>query len=543
MCGICATLGVNIHAVDSEEAVYLGPESYSLDSYVGGTYRGKTILDQAGIISQIDSGRTLNVGSDGAITYGFFDHRHALGLNNNPSFGEGAGYTPFTEAQKAAARLAINYWDDLIAPSFVEAAPRPGASDWGQNTVDIWLANTTTGPAQAWAYYPGYGNQYTRVSSDTWIADPSVNVTNNWFSFGGYGNTTLIHELGHTVGLSHPGAYNGAGATTYAAQAEYAQDSMQYSIMSYWSGAETGSVTRNWLTSQNNYAQTPMVHDILTAQAKYGADLTTRVGDTTYGFNSTAGRDVFDFTKNKFPYLTIYDAGGNDTLDASGFTAGNFINLHEGSYSSISAAVPTLAEINAGRAALGAELGIRLNPTTQAIVDAAVAARLPLIQSKILADTGVAGVTATQYDNLGIAYGTVIENAIGGTSRDVIWGNQVANRLEGRGGADVLNGYEGADTLIGGVGNDTFQFSHMEHGDKIVDFATGDKIDLSKLDATLADGDQAFTFIGNAAFGNVAGQLRYDNGVVEGDTNGDGIADFSVIIANNAVLTASDFVL
>jgi serralysin len=545
MCGICSTLGVNIHAIDTQQAVYTSPRSYSLDSQAGGTYREKKILDHAGVIAQIDSGRTLNVGSDGVITYGFFDHKHALGLNNNPSFGEGKGYTTFTESQKTAARLAINYWDDLIAPGFVEATPKPGASDWAKNTVDIWLANTTTGPAQAWAYYPNYGNQYTRVSSDTWIHTPTSNVTNQWFSFGGYGNTTLIHELGHSVGLSHPGAYNGAGATTYAAQAEYAQDSMQYSIMSYWSGAETGSVTRNWLTSQANYAQTPMVHDILTVQAKYGADLTTRVGDTTYGFNSNAGRDVFDFSKNKFPYLTIYDAGGNDTLDASGFTAGNFINLAPGSFSSVSAAVPTLAEINAGRAALGAELGITLNPTTQAAVDAAIAARLPLIESKIMADTGVAGVTATQYDNLAIAYGTVIENAIGGSARDVLWGNHVANRLEGRGGDDVLNGFAGADTLVGGAGNDTFQFSTLNDlGNTITDFTAGDKIDVSRFDTDAAmTGDQAFTFIGNAAFSNTAGQLRYANGVVQGDVNGDGIADFSVIMANNAALSASDFIL
>jgi serralysin len=320
---------------------------------------------------------------------------------------------------------------------------------------------------------------------------------------------------------------------------------MQYSIMSYWSGAETGSVTRNWLTSQANYAQTPMVHDILTVQAKYGADLTTRVGDTTYGFNSNAGRDVFDFSKNKFPYLTIYDAGGNDTLDASGFTAGNFINLAPGSFSSVSAAVPTLAEINAGRAALGAELGITLNPTTQAAVDAAIAARLPLIESKIMADTGVAGVTATQYDNLAIAYGTVIENAIGGSARDVLWGNHVANRLEGRGGDDVLNGFAGADTLVGGAGNDTFQFSTLNDlGNTITDFTAGDKIDVSRFDTDAAmTGDQAFTFIGNAAFSNTAGQLRYANGVVQGDVNGDGIADFSVIMANNAALSASDFIL
>ena len=35
-------------------------------------------------------------------------------------------------------------------------------------------------------------------------------------------------------------------------------------------------------------------HDILAAQIMYGADMTTRTGDTTYGFNSNAGRDHYD---------------------------------------------------------------------------------------------------------------------------------------------------------------------------------------------------------------------------------------------------------
>ena len=50
---------------------------------------------------------------------------HAVGLNNNPKYGEGKGYSPFTEAQKAAARDAIHNWDDLIAAKFVEVKQGP----------------------------------------------------------------------------------------------------------------------------------------------------------------------------------------------------------------------------------------------------------------------------------------------------------------------------------------------------------------------------------------------------------------------------------
>jgi serralysin len=101
--------------------------------------------------TQLDSGLAHNV-TDGVITYAFFTHRHALGLNNNPSFGEGFGYTPFTPTQMVAGRLAIANWDELIAPTFVEVQSGPGAKTWAQNTADIWLANTSTGPGEAGGY-------------------------------------------------------------------------------------------------------------------------------------------------------------------------------------------------------------------------------------------------------------------------------------------------------------------------------------------------------------------------------------------------------
>jgi serralysin len=462
---------------------------------------------------------------------------HLTGLYNNPTvgFSAAAGLSPFSEVQKAEARLSVQLWDDLVPLSFQESTG---------TGADIQFANSLD-PAQAYAYYPT--KEGWKFQSDVFINDPYAdNVTNLWFGGGGYGSTTLVHEIGHAIGLSHPGQYNYDPNVTqdYSGLAEYAQDTTQYSIMSYWDGNITGQFTRNWLTQQVAYSQTPMLHDILAIQSIYGADLTTRAGDTTYGFNSNADRSVFDFSKNPYPNVTIYDAGGVDTLDLSGFKAGNFIDLHDGAFSSVGQAIPTLAEVNAARAALGEQLGVSLRVWTQRDLDAAVRDGLPGITKAIAADTGVSAVAATEYMNLSIAYGTIIENAIGGSARDVIWGNDVANRLEGRGGNDVLNGFAGADTLVGGQGADTFVFSTLERGDTILDFARGDKIDLSQLDAnSRAIKDQAFTFIGSAAFSKKAGELRYDGNNVYGDVNGDGLADFSVAIANHAALTSSDFIL
>ena len=95
-----------------------------------------------------------------------------------------AARSSLSDAQKAAAVSAMGYWDDLVPLKFVNVGD-VSTSEWARNEATILLANTSTGPAQAWAYYPGYNHQYQRVSSDVWVADPQDNNTNNWFDFGG----------------------------------------------------------------------------------------------------------------------------------------------------------------------------------------------------------------------------------------------------------------------------------------------------------------------------------------------------------------------
>ncbi|WP_158298990.1 calcium-binding protein [Sphingomonas psychrotolerans] len=118
---------------------------------------------------------------------------------------------------------------------------------------------------------------------------------------------------------------------------------------------------------------------------------------------------------------------------------------------------------------------------------------------------------------------------------------------------DVLAGGAGANVLTGGAGNDRFVFGEtgLDVRDTIADFATGDLIDLSRIDANgAAAGDAAFAWIGGAGFGGVAGQLRVTGAGaswrVEGDLNGDGAADFSIAVTTltpGLGLAASDFLL
>jgi Ca2+-binding RTX toxin-like protein len=161
-----------------------------------------------------------------------------------------------------------------------------------------------------------------------------------------------------------------------------------------------------------------------------------------------------------------------------------------------------------------------------------------------------------------------IENVTGSAFNDQLTGSNGANQLSGGAGNDTLNGGGGNDHLIGGDGNDiliggrgqdvltggagadTFTFRDFHdsmpgHADQITDFshAQGDRIDLSGIDANAhATGNQAFTYIGSAAFTDVAGQLHYADHMLEGDTNGDGKADIQIHV-NVASLSAGDLIL
>ncbi|WP_407644752.1 M10 family metallopeptidase C-terminal domain-containing protein [Defluviicoccus vanus] len=126
-----------------------------------------------------------------------------------------------------------------------------------------------------------------------------------------------------------------------------------------------------------------------------------------------------------------------------------------------------------------------------------------------------------------------------------------------------MNGGAGADVLRGGAGDDTFVYTLITDSavgvthDTVLDFtgvgaAAGDRINLAQIDANaLAAGDQAFNFIGTAAFTHVAGQLHAvaaNGGVdslIQGDVNGDGIADFEILVkgATAAAWVAGDFIL
>ena len=343
------------------------------------------------------------------------------------------------EAQIIAARRALNSWDELIFPNLVE---------FSGGITDIEIYNSQSA-GYALAYYPGpnaidgtvliNGIDYGAGTGENNLASPTL---------GQWGYLSLVHEIGHAFGLKHPSSYDsrsGADPTKYQQFAGHFQDSIQYTVMSYFFAENTGA---QWYGVR---PQTPMIDDIMTMQAIYGADLTTRVGNSRYGFNSQ-GVDptIYDFSVNTRPVLAIYDAGGIDTLDVSGWFYSANINLYPGTFSDANGYLKNLSI---------ARNTIIENATTGAGADTITGNSVAnLLQSgfgndRLFGNGGHDTILADAGDDYASG-GSGNDSILGGDGNDTLFGSSGDDRVFGGSGNDYVSGSDGNDYLRGGSGND-----------------------------------------------------------------------------------------
>jgi len=358
---------------------------------------------------------------DGAIlTYSF----PASGRYYEPNYGgsePSKGFAPFTPSQASVARKIFAMFASVANLDLVEIHE----SEFDH--ADLRLASSTISAA-AWSYYPSSspsgGDAWFRASA-TWLNDMRA---------GSYGFFVVMHEIGHTLGLKHGHEEGVFGPKPWT------RDSMEFSIMSYRSYVGAGGAYLE--NEQWGYAQSLMMDDIAALQYMYGAEYTTHAGNTVYRWSPATGEAFINGVGQGAPganrvLTTVWDGGGRDTYDFSNYSANLVVDLRPGAWTRLS--LTQLAELGYGHPARG----------------------------------NIANSLLHQGDPR-----SLIQNAIGGSGNDRIFGNLANNALVGGKGNDRLYGLEGCDTLTGGKGKDMFMFTtapnRSSNLDRIRDFSVKD---------------------------------------------------------------------
>jgi Ca2+-binding RTX toxin-like protein len=366
---------------------------------------------------------------------------------------------------------ALTAWDQLIAPNFTQVLDNGS----GHGEVRVAFTSEQMSPGTAGYAFQGSNQVPTSIVGDVWL---NSNDTASNYDSGTDDYVTLLHELGHVLGLKH--SFEGTPIP-----APY--DDSRYTVMSYTTPTAliitpTGGGGYSIVPTSVN-ALTPSVLDIAAVQDLYGADTSTNSGNTTYIFNQSS-----------LTFYSIWDTGGTDTIDLSSITRGSEIDLNAGAYSSV------------GHWTEAQQITFYANLTGDSEAN---------IGSFFANDTYYEWV-----DNLGIAFGVTIENLVAGSGNDTIIGNGAGNLINLRMG--------GNDTADGGAGDDGFYFgATLTAGDSVDGGAgTNDQLALqgNYVALTLAAGHlvntEALVLLpGNdTRFGDLAGN-SYSYNITTVDAN------------------------
>lgn len=417
---------------------------------------------------------------------------------------------------------------------------------------------------------------------------------------GGYGHVTIVHELLHGLGLSHP--HDNGGTSTVMSGVVAPMESYGYSLlnqgvfttMSYNSGYFTGdgnNAPAN--TSGGNYGFEggPMALDIAALQAIYGTGSSYHGGGTTYTLPDqntsgtywtaiwdTGGRDAIVYNGNRDATIDLRMA---TLLDEEG--GGGYISAANGIAGGYTIANNVVIEVARGGSGDDTITG---NGYRNVLSGSGGSDTIDGMSGNdiitgnngkdVLYGRGGSDIVIGQSGNDSIYGGGNNDDLRGGNGNDLINGEGGTDTLQGGGNRDRLSGGTGADVLFGDFGNDRLQgdqgadiltggrgydlfvfvsvsdsINSADRRDVITDFTRGeDRIDLSAFDADRSRaGDQDFRFRGAGHFqdGDI-GQVRVSSGpgnsvIVAVDANSDGVGDMHILVEGVGSLNASDFIL
>ena len=301
-----------------------------------------------------------------------------------------AGSPAWTATEEQAFRTALDLYQDITSLTFVETNTKSDANFVWDKWSNAQIGNGVLGQHE----YPFVGGS--QIDGDFNYQDSSWQQLQQ----GGLGFVTIIHELGHGLGLEHPhdGQQKFPGVTGPFNTGALGLNQGIWTTMSYNDGWDQ----RPGPASEDYGDQgTPMAFDVAALQAIYGANTSYQTGDNVYQLPTANVPGTF--------WTCIWDAGGTDTISNAGSNLACTIDLRA----------------------------------------ATLQANDPHAGGYVSADAGIVG-------GFTIAHNVTIENAIGGGGDDIIIGNDADNDLQGGGGNDFIDGGLGADTMIGGAGDDTY---------------------------------------------------------------------------------------
>ena len=302
-------------------------------------------------------------------------------------------------------------------------------TDAGTGAASIMLASSSE-PATSETYTPGAAVQ----SGDVWFGQtfdgsPTLDLRNP--ARGNYAYFSIIHELGHALGLKHGNETGGVANQALPA----ATNDVEYSLMTY--ASYLGSPAQYITCGPDSYPQTYMMNDIAALQYLYGANFSA-VGPTTYRWDPATGESFINGVSQGKPsgnkvFQTIWNGDGKEaTYDFSQYASGVQVNLNPGAFSMTAAA--QLADLGDGHSAQGNIYN------------------------------------ALQYQN---DPRSLIANAFGGNGNDVIAGNAADNLLKGGLGVNAIDGGGGANTALYDVTRQQAAISLASDGTVVVAFAGG----------------------------------------------------------------------